>query len=325
MLVRTSGLSVQRSCELLGLRRERFYDWMDRWESAGREGLMDRMSGSENCPHTLLDEEKQTVFEMAEKHPEMKHRKLAYWMQNEGICYVSPSSVYRLLRARGLINERDTETRKTPVTRDDGPDGLNQQWHTDITYVKVNGRWAKLVSFLDGYSRKIVHSKCSFSISAGQVSQVYDEALKKEGLLEAPNKPKVISDNGPRFVGRGFTGLLDELGVDHRTIPVDHPESNGKIEVYHKTLKYERVYLQDEYESLVQAREDIKDFVEFYNDQRLHQGIDYVTPNQKHEGKAEAIIEERKRDHQEAIERRKRINRERSKNGKTKERLEESV
>jgi transposase InsO family protein len=273
----------------------------------------------------LLEDEKETVYEMAKTHPNMNHRKLAYWMQNEGICYVSPSSVYRLLKARGLIKERDMDDRQAPDSRDDGPDGPNQQWHTDITYVKVNGRWAKLVSFLDGYSRKIVQSKLSFSLSAHHVSRVYDEALKNEGLLEANDKPKVVSDNGPRFVGRGFTGLLDELGVQHRTIPVNHPESNGKIEVYHKTLKYERVYLQGEYESLVEAREDIEEFVTFYNTTRLHQGIDYVTPNQKHNGKAEAIIEERNQNHQEAIERRKRINQERSEPGKTKEEIRESV
>ncbi len=182
-MVRTSGLSIQRSCKLLGLRRERFYDWKDRWESAGRDGLMDDMSGPGSCPHSLLPEEEETVYEMANKHPDLKHRKLAYKMQNEGTCYVSPSSVYRLLKERGLIKERDMDGEDAPDSRDDGPDGPNQQWHTDITYVKVNGRWAKLVSFLDGYSRKIVHWNLAFSISAHQVSPVYDEALKKEGLL----------------------------------------------------------------------------------------------------------------------------------------------
>ncbi len=324
-MVRTSGLSVTRSCELLGLRRERFYDWKDRWDQAGREGLMDDMSGPDSCPHSLLEEEKETVYEMANKHPDLKHRKLAYKMQNEGTCYVSPSSVYRLLRERGLIKERDMDGEDAPDSRDDGPDEPNQQWHTDITYVKVNGRWAKLVSFLDGYSRKIVHWNLAFSISAAQVSRVYDEALKKEGLLEEKDQPKVVSDNGPRFVGQGFTGLLDELGVDHRTIPVDHPESNGKIEVFHKTLKYEQVYLRDNYESLMEAREDIDDFIEHYNDDRLHQGIDYVTPHQKHEGQAERIIKQRENEHQQAMQRRKRINQQRAENGKTKESAKESV
>lgn len=232
-MVRTSGLSVQRSCELLGLRRERYYDWTKRWDKAGRDELMDQMSGPKHCPHTLLDEEKQTVYEMAEKHPEIKHRKLAYKMQNEGHCFVSLSSVYRLLKKRGLIKERNTEDRESPQRQDEGPQTPNEEWHTDITYVKVGDRWAKLVSFLDGYSRKIVHHKLSYSLSAHQVSQVYDEALKNEGLLETTDKPDVISDNGPRFVGDGLTGLLDDLGVDHRTIPVDHPETNGKNKVFH--------------------------------------------------------------------------------------------
>ena len=325
MLVRTSGLAIRRACELLELRRGRYYDWLGAWKTEGSLGLRDQMSGPEHCPHALLEEEKQLVYETAEKNPEMKHRKLAYWMQNEGIGYVSPSSVYRLLKARGLIKERDTEGPSAPDCRDDGPTKPNQQWHTDITYMRVNGRWAKLVSFLDGYSRKMIHWKLAYSISASQVSQVYDEALKKEELLEAQTKPKVVSDNGPRFVGRGFTGLLEELGVDHRTIPVDHPESNGKIEVYHKTLKYEHIYLQEEYQTLFQGRQDMETFVEWYNDERLHQGIDYVTPNQKHEGQARELIEKRKQNHREAIQRRKRINRERAANGKTKERIGESV
>lgn len=325
-MVQTSGLSVRKSCELLGLNRPRYYDWKARWEKAGREGLMDRMSGPDNCPHSLLDEEKETVYEMAEKHPEIKHRKLAYKMQNEGHCYVSPSSVYRLLKARGLIKEREIDPDgSVPNSRDDGPDTPNRQWHTDITYVPVGDRWAKLVSFLDGYSRKIVHQRLSHSLSAYEVSQVYDEALKQEGLLGSDKKPAVISDNGPRFVGQDMTGLLDELGVDHRTIPVNHPESNGKIEVFHRTLKYERVYLKEQYETLHEAREDIEGFIDHYNTKRLHQGIDYVTPNQKHAGHAEQVIDERERQHEEAIKRRKQINQERSKDGKTKKLSKESV
>lgn len=325
-MVRTSGLSVTRSCELLGLHRERFYDWKARWDEAGRDGLMDQMSGPDSCPHSLLPEEKETVYEMAEDYPDIKHRKLAYKMQNEGECYVSPSSVYRLLKARGLIKERETDAGEpVPDSRDDGPDEPNQQWHTDITYIKVNGSWAKLVSFLDGYSRKIVHWKLSFSLSAKQVSRVYDEALKTEGLLNVDEKPMVISDNGSRFIGENMAGFLDELGVSHRTIPVDHPEANGKIEVFHKTIKYERIYLRERYESLMEAREDIEAFIDHYNEDRLHQGIEYVTPNQKHQEMADEIIEEREQKHNEAMKRRKRINQERSDSGKTKEEIKESV
>ena len=325
MLVRTSGLSIKRSCELLELRRGRFYDWFNDWKKTGPEGLRDQMSGPDNCPHKLLEEEKEKVYEIADKNPKMKHRKLAYKMQNEGDCFVSPSSVYRLLKARGLIKERDTEKQESPVKQDEGPQEPNEEWHTDITYVLINGRWAKLVSFLDGYSRRIVHWKLSYSLSAKQVSRVYDEALKKEGLLQVEDKPDLISDNGPRFVGRGLTSLLDELGVDHRTIPVDHPETNGKMEVFHKTLKYERIYLREEYETFGEALGDIEEFIEHYNTERLHQGIDYVTPQQKHEQKAEEIIDRREKNHQEAIQRRKRINRERSEIGKTNKKIKESV
>jgi transposase InsO family protein len=287
---------------------------------------MDDMSGANSCPHSLLEGEKQTVYETANEHPDIKHRKLAYKMQNEGTCFVSPSSVYRLLKARGLIKERETQREESvPDSRDDGPDEPNEQWHTDVTYIKVDGSWAKLVSFLDGCSRKIVHWRLSYSLSALQVSRVYDEALKKEGLLKADEKPKVVSDNGSRFVGSDMAGFLDDLGVHHRTIPVGHPESNGKIEVFHKTLKYENVYLKPRYETLLEARDDIGTFIDHYNKDRLHQGINYVTPKQKHQGNAEDIVEQREQKHEEAQKRRKRINQQRSKSGKTKERFEESV
>ena len=326
MLVRTSGLSVKKSCELLELQRGRYHRWFRAWKKEGPEGLRDKMSGPENCPHSLLEEEKQAVYEEADENPEVKHRKLAYQLQNKGICFVSESSVYRLLNERGLIKKREKITGpKAPDTRDDGPEEPNQQWHTDVTYIGVNGRWAKLVSFLDGYSRKIIHWRLAYSILSREVSRVYDEAVGKEGLLEEKDKPDIISDNGPRFVGRHFTGLLEELGVKHRRIPVNHPESNGKIEVFHKTLKYESVYRQEEYETLADARKEIGKFIRHYNENRLHQGIDYVTPVQKHEGKAEGIIEERKRKHKEAIEKRKMINRKRSENGKTKVQIKESV
>lgn len=328
MLVRTSGLDTIRACELLELRRGRFYRWLRAWKQEGIEGLRDHMSGPEHCPHALLSEEKQTVIEKALDQPKTKHRKLAYELQNAGECFVSPSSVYRLLKARGLIQKRETHERSFESVHE-GPEGPNEQWHTDITYIRAGGRWAYLVSFLDGYSRKIVHQKLAYSLSGKQVSKVYDEALKKEGLLNTEDKPTVISDNGPRFVGQGFTSLLDDLGVKHRTIPVDHPESNGKIEVFHKTLKYERVYLREAYPTLQQAREDIESFIEHYNTERLHQGIDFVTPQQKHQGQAKQIVKEREKQHQQAIQRRKRINRQRANNdsehGKTKKQNAESV
>ena len=187
-----------------------------------------------------------------------------------------------------------------------------------------------ILNYLDYnyYLRLVLVYKSSydtFLLSTRQVSRVYDEALKKEGLLEVKNKPAVISDNGPRFIGRGLTGLLDELGVEHRTIPVGHPETNGKMEVFHKTLKYEQIYLREIYETIGEAREDIDNFIEHYNSKRLHQAIGYVTPNQKHRLQAQEIIEERKRNHRKAIKRRKRINREKAEIGKTKKQIKESV
>lgn len=321
-------MPVEKTCRLLELSKSRYYDWRKKWFENGPDGLKDQTSGPEACPHQLLPEERRTVIEMALEHPNRRHRKLAKWMQNEGIAFVSESSVYRLLKRQGLIPSRpvmDRPDRDGEIT----VSRPNEMWHSDITYIPVGNGHAYLISFLDGYSRKIIHHELCRDMTATTVERLYDEALKKAGLLEADEKPILVTDHGSQYLARSFTHLLNELDVEHRLIAIGHPEANGKIEVFHKTIKYEHVYVQQRYDSFYQAKDDIDQFVRYYNTKRLHQSIGYVTPEQKYQGEAEAIIEEREQKHQEAIERRKRLNRQRNqaeaKSGKTTNEFSESV
>ncbi|MCK8826054.1 DDE-type integrase/transposase/recombinase [Fuchsiella alkaliacetigena] len=165
-------------------------------------------------------------------------------------------------------------------------------WHIDITYIPVKDDHAYLISVLDGYSRCIVSSKLSLTMTTNDVKDVVSKALFKADLYEVAEeqKPALISDNGTQLVSNDFKEFLSELDIKHIRTAVRHPESNGKIEVFHKTIKHENVYIKEKYSSFYEAKEDIANFIETYNHSRLHQGIEFVTPYDKYTRKADEII-----------------------------------
>ncbi len=288
----------------------RYYSWKRRFQASGREGLRNHKSSPGSCPHALLEEEKEAIIDYALKHPDTRHRKLAYNMQDEGVVYASPSTVYRVLKAENLIPSKDYHKER----KADGKIEVstpNVLWHTDITYIPVEDGHAYLISVLDDYSRYVIHSELSRTMTADDMERILSRALYKADLFEAPaeERPALISDNGTQLIAKSFTSFLEEWDIEHIRTAVRHPETNGKIEVLHKTIKYENVYVKERYQSFYEAKKDIEDFIDKYNHTRLHQGIDFVTPYQKYTGKAEKIINKRKKQHKKAIERRKRFNR----------------
>ncbi|MBS3768584.1 MAG: IS3 family transposase [Candidatus Cloacimonetes bacterium] len=313
-IVEKSTLTIKRTCTLLKLNPGRYYDWQRRFDANRMEGLKNHKSSPKSCPHTLLEEEKELIIEYALEHPDIRHRKLALKMQNNNIAFVSPSTVYRVLKANDLIPEK--EYNKEPQKEADGKIKVSephQVWHTDITYIPVKDGHAYLISVLDDYSRFVVHSELSRTMTSDDMERVLSKALHKADLYEKPadERPALVSDNGTQLISNSFTEFLKEWDIQHRRIAVRHPESNGKIEVLHKTIKHENVYTKERYESFYEAERDIKSFLIKYNYDRLHQGINFVTPYEKYSGEAEQIIKKRKQRHKKAIERRKRINRKR--------------
>jgi len=287
----------------------RYYSWRRRYRERGMEGLKNHKSQPQSTPHKLLDEEKDTIVEMALTYPELSTWKLAYFMQNNDLLYVSQSSVYRVLLDNDLVCSRESEDadRKADGTID--VEAPHEMWHTDITYIPVEDDHAYLISVLDGYSRYVVHDELCRTMTAQDMERVLSRALFKADLFECDKRPALVSDNGTQMVARSFKEFLDTWDVEHIQTAVRHPESNGKIEVFHKTVKYENVYRKDRYGSFYEAKDDIEQFIEFYNHERLHQGIDYVTPYERYTGRDRQIIKRRRQKHQDAIERRKRMNR----------------
>lgn len=295
---------------MIQLNSNRYYRWRKRYAEEGLEGLEDRVSIPRAVAHKLLPEERSAIVQAAQspKYLDLRHRKLAYQLQDDGVVFASPSTVYRVLKAEGLIHEwelprADTCDGEIKVTR------ANQVWHTDITYIPIGDSFAYLISVLDGYSRYIVHYELCLSMTARDMERVVAQALENAGITEKGKAPALVSDNGVQLTAKSFQALLRRFGIEHRRIAVGHPESNGKIEVFHKTVKYERVYVQDRYANFLEAQRDIDRFVRHYNTKRLHQGIDFVTPEQRYTGKDVAILEKRKQKHEAAMAYRKLKNR----------------
>jgi len=291
-IVEKSTLTIIRTCAILRLNSGRYYDWQPRFDKNGMEGLKTHKSSPKSCPDTLLEEEKELIIEYALEHPDIRHRKLAHKMQNDNIAFVSPSSVYRVLKANDLIPEKEYNKERQKADGKIKVSEPHQVWHTDITYIPVKDGHAYLISVLDDYSRFVVHSELSRTMTSDDMKRVLSKALHKADLYEKPadERPALISDNGTQLISNSFTEFLKEWDIQHRRIAVRHPESNGKIEVLHKTIKHENLYTKDRYESFYEAERDIKSFLLKYNYDRLHQGINFVTPYEKYSGQADQII-----------------------------------
>jgi len=220
-------------------------------------------------------------------------------MLDADIVAVSPSSVYRVLRGAGLIDARKGK----PSLKGKGfqqPLLPHEHWHVDISHINVAGTFYYLCSVLDGCSRYIVHWELRESMIEPEVETIIQRARERH----PDERPRIISDNGPQFIARDFKEFIRICGMTHvRTSPY-YPQSNGKIERWHKTLKGECIRIKVPL-SLEDARRLVAEFVAHYDEVRLHSAIGYVAPAAKLAGRDRTILAERDRKLAVARERRK--------------------
>jgi transposase InsO family protein len=225
-------------------------------------------------------------------------------MMDADIVAVSPSTVYRMLRAAGLLDRWNSN----PSKKGTGfvqPSAPHEHWHIDIAYLNLMGTFYYLCSVLDGCTRYIVHWEIRESMKETDVETILQRA--KERFPDV--NPRIISDNGPQFAARDFKEFIRISGMTHVRTSLYYPQSNGKIESWHKTLKTTTIRPKAP-SSLEEAREIVSKFVEYYNEKRLHSGIGYVTPKDKMEGREESIWADRDKKLEDAREKR-RTNRQR--------------
>ncbi|MGZ3392051.1 MAG: IS3 family transposase [Isosphaeraceae bacterium] len=305
-IVEQSPLLAKRTLDQLGIARRTFYRWYDRYREGGPEALADRPSRPSRVWNRIPAQIHDQIIEMALEQPELSPRELAVRFTDENHYFVSEASVYRLLKAHDLITSpafvviKAADAFPTKTTRP------NQMWQTDFTYFKIIGwGWMYLSSVLDDYSRYIIAFKLCSTMRAEDVTDTLELALTASGCDQAHvrHKPRLLSDNGPSYIAAELAEWIEAQNMSHvRGAPL-HPQTQGKIERWHQTLKnrilLENYFLPGDLERQIEA------FVEHYNHRRYHESLDNVTPADAYFGRADAIIKQRERIKRQTIEHRR--------------------
>jgi putative transposase len=304
---RRSGWPVRRTLKQLGVSVASYYRWRQREQGAQQEPAQ---STKPVQVYEATAEEKRAVKDYALKHPGIRHRELAWRMVDEEVAFVSPSTVYRILKGENLVCpwRRRTKRTREEEERASRPDEI---WATDFMYVQIGGRTYFLVTFLDEYSRQIVHHALQPSMDGITVSieaQTAIEQLLRERGGEVPpgGMPRVRTDNGSCYISREFRGVLVEHQFGHQRIKPHCPEENGIIERSNRTLR--EALDGEELTDLLQARDVIQRVIHWYNTERLHSALDYLRPIDYYRGNPQSLKDERRRKLSEARNRRKQNN-----------------
>jgi putative transposase len=277
----------------LGLATSKWHSWKNRYGKANEHNAWIPRD------HWLHDDEKQAIINFHNRFPLEGYRRLTFMMLDADVVACSPASVYRVLHAAGLLQRHNSHS----SSKGKGfvqPLKPHEHWHVDVSYLNLAGTFYYLCSILDGCSRYLAHWEIRETMTEADVEQIVQRAREKfPGVT-----PRIISDNGPQFIAKDFKEFIRICGMTHvRTSPY-YPQSNGKIERFHRTIKGDCIRTQTPL-SLEDAQRVVAGYVEHYNTVRLHSAIGYVTPQAKLEGRDKAIQAERDRKLEAARERRK--------------------
>lgn len=278
-----ADIPAQRLIAWIGISVSKYYDWVKRY------GKVNEHNSWIPRDFWLEDWEKEAIKAFHAQYPLEGYRRLAFMMLDADVVHVSPSSVYRVLAASGLLRRWN----RKPSTKGTGfeqPLRPHEHWHVDVAYINISGTFYYLCTVLDGCSRSIVHWEIRAEMCEADVEIILQRAREK--FPDA--RPRIITDNGSQFIARDFKEFIRICGMTHVKTSPNYPQSNGKIERYHRSLKSECIRPKTPL-SLQDARRVVGQYVEHYNTVRLHSAIGYVTPQDKLEGREKAIFAGRDR------------------------------
>jgi putative transposase len=305
-LVEQSHLPARRTLDKLGIPRATFNRWYERYLDGGIDALEDRVPKPKWVWNRIPDEVREQIIELALAEPDLSPRELAVTFTDTNGYFVSESSVYRLLRANDLITSPAFIVIKAADEFHDKTTAPNQLWQTDFTYLKVIGwGWFYLSTILDDHSRYIIAWKLCTTMRASDVTETLNLALAASGCngVTVVQRPRLLSDNGPCYVARELGEWLAERDINHVHGTPSHPQTQGKIERWHQTLKnrilLENYFLPGDLEARIGA------FVDHYNHRRFHESLGNLTPADVYFGRGQSILKQRERIKKQTIEQRR--------------------
>jgi putative transposase len=309
------GFSVQRSCSFLMINRRRVV----RWQSRIRQGFSveDAKPGPREVLHRLLPVERQQVLDFArdEEYADLSHRILTVTAWEMNLFYVSFSTVYRILRAEGLMTQRGYHRSHNghsvaPVRKE--LTGANQRWCWDISYLHTfeKGIFLYLYLLLDEYSRKAISWLISWHQDSQTAKRLLDMGLVEENILDLPkeDRPEIINDRGRQMKAKPVHQLLQDHAMPQMFARPRTPNDNPFVESAFSTVKCAPEY-PGRFRDNENADEYFDQYFWWYNEEHFHSGIDYVTPTQAHIGLREKIVADRKQRMHQHRQWRKEVNR----------------
>ena len=289
----------------LGIARTTYYRWCRRQRNDGQKS---HSGDRRRTWNRITPKEEVRILAAARESPELSSRQLATWITDNAGFAVSESTVYRILRKEGLVKRLEVKlvAGKEYHTKTTRP---HQMWATDASYFRVVG-WGYyyLVTVMDDYSRFILAWRLQRDMSANSLIEVVQEAVDATGMTDVPveDRTKLLSDNGAGYVCRAFRDYMHLVGIRHILAAPFHPQTNGKLERYHQTIK--REVNQVPYELPGQLERAIADFVDYYNYRRYHKALGNVAPADVLYGRREEILQRRKEMQIQTINRRRDYN-----------------
>ena len=309
-LVEGSHLPTKRTLDKLGIPRTTFYRWYDRYLSGGPEALEDRSPKPSRVWNRIPQPIREKIKDLALKESGLSPRELAVRFTDTEKYFVSEASVYRILKSYDLITSPAYVVLSAADEFKDKTTAPNQLWQTDFTYLKVIGwGWLYLSTILDDYSRYIIAWKLCTTMKAEDVTDTLDLALQASGCDQATvlHKPRLLSDNGSSYISGELADWLEDQQMDHVRGAPYHPQTQGKIERWHQTLK-NRILLENYYLP-GDLRQKIDAFVDHYNHRRYHESLQNLTPADVYFGRGQTILQQRERIKRKTIETRRLLHR----------------
>jgi len=306
-LVAGSDLPCRRALAQIRLPRSTYYRWLKR-QAEGR--LDDRNGGSPLPWNKLSPGEEANILTEARASPELSARQLAWRVTDSGSTYISESTVYRILKREGLIKPAEIIGFKAAKEYRRKTKRPNELWASDCCHLRVSDwGWYYLETVMDDFSRFILGWDLKTDMSGGSLEDVVQQAVDFTGMTDVPVEERsvLLSDNGAGYICQQFNQYLRLVGIRHITASPFHPQTNGKIERYHRTLKGE--INQVPYDMPSELKEAIRAFIEYYNYRRYHEGLGNVTPYDVYTGRHIEIVRRRKEAKSRTLEARRDYNR----------------